>query len=137
MKTFLSAIFVSLLLFLTGCSISNIGHKYDYLVPNTDVNNNIGYLRVFTDQYKENGIYGEDPANEVYKGYSIYTKNGDFLMDVEKSYEMPKIVRLNEGKYVVIAELHKNVVQSFVVTIEKGKMFEIDKTMVKNPLAME
>lgn len=138
MKTFISTIFVTFLLLLIGCSSSSdIGYKYDYMEPNTDFNNNIGYLKVFTDKYKEMGIYGEDPANEVYKGYSIYTKNGDFLRDVEKSYQAPKLVRLDEGKYVVIAELHKNVVQSFLVSIEKGKMLEIDKSMVKNPLAME
>ena len=137
MKTFISAIFVTFLLTLIGCSSSNIGYRYDYMEPNTNVDNNIGYLKVFTDKYKEKGIYGEDPANEVYKGYSIYKKNGDLLMDVEKSYQTPKLVRLDKGEYVVIAELHKNVVQSFIVSIEKGKMLEIDKSMVKNPLAME
>lgn len=137
MKTLLSALFVTSLLLLVGCSSSNIGHKYNYLEPNTNVNNNIGYLKVFTDKYKEKGMYGEDPANEVYKGYSIYTTNGDFITDVEKSYQIPKLVRLEEGEYVVIAELHKNVVQSFLISVEKGKMLEIDKSMVKNPLAME
>ncbi|MEJ2613427.1 MAG: hypothetical protein P8Z35_00560 [Ignavibacteriaceae bacterium] len=137
MKTLLSALFVASLLLLVGCSSSNLGHKYNYLEPNTNINNNVGYLKVFTDKYKEKGIYGEDPANEVYKGYSIYTTNGDFITDVEKSYEIPKLVRLEEGEYVVIAELHKNVVQSFVVSVEKGKMLEIDKSMVKNPLAMD
>lgn len=137
MKTLLSALFATSLLFLVGCSGSDIGHQYNYLEPNTNVNNNAGYLKVFTDKYKEKGIYGEDPANDVYKGYSIYTTNGDFITDVKKSYQTPKLIRLEEGEYVVIAELHKNVVQSFVISIEKGKILEIDKSMVKNPLAME
>ena len=138
MKTFISAIFVTFLLLLIGCSSSSdIGYKYDYMEPNTDLNNNIGYLKVFTDKYKEKGTYSEDPANEVYKGYSIYSKNGDFIRDVEKSYQTPELVKLEEGEYVVIAELHRNVVQSFLVSLEKGKMIEVDKTMVQNPVAME
>ena len=137
MKTLISAFFVASLLLLVGCSSSNIGHQYNYLEPNSNVNNNVGYLKISTDKYKEKGIYSEDPVNEVYKGYSIYTTTGDFITDVEKSYQTPKLVRLEEGEYVVIAELHKNVVQSFVISIEKGKILEIDKSMVKNPLAME
>lgn len=137
MKTLISTFSIAILLLFIGCSSSDIGHQYDYIEPNTDLNNQIGYLKVFTDTYEEKGIYAEDPAYEVYKGYSIYTKNGDFLRDVEKSYQTPKLVRLKEGEYVIIAELHKNVVQSFLISIEKGKMLEIDQSMVQNPLAIK
>jgi hypothetical protein len=138
MKTLISALFVTILLIIFGCgNSSNLGSKYDFMEPNTSLNNNVGYLKVLTDTYKEKGEYGEDPADEVYKGYSIYTRNGDFIKDVEKSYRAPRLVRLDEGKYVVIAELQKNIVQSFAVSIEKGKMIEVDKSMIKNPLAME
>ena len=136
MKTLISTIFITILLLFFGCSSSYIGHKYDYIEPNTDLNHHVGYLKVYTDTYKERGTYAEDPLYEVYKGYSIYSKDGDFLMDVEKSYQIPELIRLKEGEYVIIAELYKNVVQSFVVSIEKGKMLEVDKTMVQNPLAM-
>lgn len=137
MKTLISAIFITILLLLFGCSSSEIGHKYNYMEPNTDLNHHVGYLKIFTDTYKDKGIYAEDPEYEVFKGYSIYTKDGDFLMDVGKSYQEPELVRLEEGKYVIIAELYKNVVQSFLVSVEKGKILEIDKRMLKNPLAME
>jgi len=137
MKTLISTIFITILLLFFGCSSSGIGHKYDYMEPNSGLSYHVGYLKVFTDTYKERGAYAEDPVYEVYKGYSIYTKDGDFLMDVGKSYQAPKLVRLEEGEYVIIAELHKNVVQSFKVSIEKGKMLEIDQSMLQNPLAME
>ncbi len=137
MKTFIFIIFVIFLFSLVSCSTSNIGHQYDYMKPNTSINNNFGYLMVFTDKYEEKGNYAEDPVFEVYKGYSIYSKNGNFVRDVEKSYQTPKQVRLEEGEYVIVAELHKNVVQSFIITVEKGKLLEIDKSMVQSPLAMD
>ena len=138
MKTFIFIIFVMLIFSLVSCSTSNIVHQYNYTKPNTNISNsNIGYLEVFTAKSLEKGSYAEDPASEVYKGYSIYSKNGDFIRDVEKSYFNPELVRLEEGDYVVVAELYKNVVQSFNITIEKGKLLTVDKSMVEKPLAME
>lgn len=137
MKTFISAIFISFLFVLFGCSSSeNIGHKYDYIEPNTALDNNIGYLKIFTDKIMEKVHYDQDASYEVYKGYSIYKRNGDFVKDIGKSYHLPKLVKLEEGDYVIIAELYKNIIQSFKISIEKGKILEIDKNMVDNPIAI-
>ena len=136
MKTFMFIIFVIFLFSLVSCSTSNIGRQCNYMKPNTSINNNFGYLMVFTDKDEEKGSYAEDPLVEVYKGYCIYSQDGNFVREVEKSYQVPEQVRLEEGEYVVVAELYKNFLQSFIVTIEKGKLLEIDKSMVKNPLAM-
>jgi hypothetical protein len=136
MKIFISLIFVPFLFFFISCSASNIVHNYDYIKPNADINiKNIGFLKIYTCKYEEEGNYSEDPPSVFYKGYSIYSINGDFIRDVEKTDE-PVLVRLEEGKYVIVAELHKNVVQSFLINIETGKLVEIDKSMVKNPIAM-
>jgi hypothetical protein len=44
-------------------------------------------------------------------------------------------VKLREGEYIIVAELQKNIINSFLVKIEEGKMLEIDGSMVDNPLA--
>ena len=107
MKTFMFIIFVIFLFSLVSCSTSNIGRRCNYMKPNTSINNNFGYLMVFTDKYEEKGSYAEDPLIEVYKGYCIYSQDGNFVREVEKSYQVPEQVRLEEGEYVVVAELYK------------------------------
>lgn len=44
-------------------------------------------------------------------------------------------MKLKEGEYIVVAELQKNIINSFLVKIEEGKMLEIDSDSVENPLA--
>ncbi len=137
MKKIISLIFVILFLLLAGCSTSNIIHRYNYIKPNTNISNSkTGYLEVFTAKFPEKGIYGEDPGLDVYKGYSIYTKEGKFIKDVKDSYIKPELVRLVEGEYVVVAEMYENFVQSFKITIERGKLLTIDNSMVKKPVAV-
>ena len=131
MKTFVSVILAIFLFSFISCSTSNYLHNYEYMKPNANVNNCIGYLKIFTVKYEGKGDYAEDPLTEFYKGYSIYSKNGDFIKDVKKSDETPVLVRLEEGEYVVVAELHKNVVQSFLINVEKGKLLEIDESNVE------
>jgi hypothetical protein len=70
-----------------------------------------------------------------YKGYTIYSKTGDYIGDIKKSYGNPPQVKLKEGEYIVVAELQKNIINSFLVKIEEGKMLEIDGSMVESPLA--
>lgn len=119
MKLLIAVISIALFFSLLSCSSSNIGHQYDYMEPNTAINNNTGFLKIYTVKYEEKKNYSDDASYEVFKGYSIYSKNGDFIKDVEKSYQTPKQVRLEEGGYVIIAELYKNVIQSFIISIEK------------------
>ncbi len=136
MKTFISVILTIFLFSFISCSTTNFIHNYEYMKPNANVNNNIGYLKIFTAKFEEKGQFADDPIKEFYKGYSIYSTNGDFIRDVKNSYETPALVLLEEGEYVVVAELHKNVVQSFLIIVEKGKMLEIDESMVEEPLAV-
>ena len=137
MKTFISVILAIFLFSFISCSTSNIVHNYEYMKPNANVNNNLGYLKIYTAKYEEKGQFADDPIKEFYKGYSIYSKKGDFIKDVKKSYETPELVRLEEGEYVVVAELHKKVVQSFLINIEKGNLLEIDESMFERPLAVD
>jgi hypothetical protein len=67
----------------------------------------------------------------IYKGYSIYKRNGDYVLDVRKTLGQPELVKLEEGEYVVIAELQKNIVHSFIVQIQPGKILEIDKFILE------
>jgi hypothetical protein len=125
-----------LLLTLVSCSnTNNIGRQYGFIEPNTKVNSDIGYLRIFTFSYEEKGDYQNDGEEEVYKGYTVYTLTGDYCMDVEKSNKKPELVKLPAGEYIVIAELHKNIIHSFSINIERGKILEIDKSMIENPYA--
>jgi hypothetical protein len=133
MKKYISEIFVTFIL-LTGCSSTNIGNHYRFISPNASVDSNLGYLKVFTYKYDEQGTYASDPVNQFYKGYAIYTKKGDLVKNVQKSYRQPKLIKLPEGDYIVIAELRKNIIQSFEISIEKEKMLEIDKSMITDPL---
>jgi hypothetical protein len=136
MKVFLQIFFISILL-LTGCSSSKIGRQYDFIEPNASVKSDVGYLKIYTINYEQRGQYADDPAYDVYKGYTIFKRNGDYVKDVEKSYRKPELVRLNEGEYIIVAELHKNIINSFTIEIEKGSVLEINKDMIDNPYAMK
>jgi len=132
------SIYFTLTVFLfIGCSSSKIGKQYEFVEPNTNVNNDIGYLKVHTITYEEKGDFAGDPVYEVYKGYTIYSKNGDYVMDVTKSYWKPEMVKLKKGDYIVIAEIYKNIIHSFPVSIDKGKIIEVDKSMIEYPLAVK
>lgn len=135
MKALVLAVTILCLLFITGCANKDIGQQYKFIEPNAKVNTDIGYLKIYTINYKEKGTAWDDPVSVVYKGYTIYTTRGDLVLDVKKAYVEPKLVRLKEGEYIVIAELHKNIVNSFPVKIEIGKLLEVDKSMIENPFA--
>lgn len=135
MKIFISAILLLTFLFVSGCGNSNIGRQFDFIYPNASVDSNIGYLKVFTFKYEEKDSFSDDPVYNVYKGYSVYSKFGDFILDVRKAYGQPEIVKLPIGEYIVIAELFKNITHSFPITIERGRILEVDDTMIKYPLS--
>jgi len=83
-------------------------------------------------------LFNDDEIpSDVYNGYTIYTKNGDYVMDVEKSFCEPALVKLTSREYIVAAELHRFIIQSFLVNIEKGKIVEIDKDMIEDPIDRE
>ncbi len=132
MKALLS-LFAFLFLFVS-CSSFKIIRQYEYRQPGISINSNVGFLKIYTDTYFESGQYGEDVPYEVYKGYSIYTKNGNFVKDVGQSYYSPQQVKLVEGSYVIVAELNKNGTQSFTVSIEKGKITVVDKSLLESSL---
>ncbi len=135
MKIILSIVLLSGIISLFGCGSSNIGSQYKFIKPNASVKSGIGYLKIYTFKSEEKSGYADDPVYEVYNGYTIYTRNGDYVRDVEKSYRAPELVKLKEGEYIIVAELYKNIIQSFRVEIEKGKILEIDKSMIENPIA--
>jgi hypothetical protein len=125
---------ILIVLSVWGCGNANIGRHYDFIEPAAKVNNNIGYLKIYTESYEEKRNYDEDYYT-VYKGYSVYSKNGDHVTDVGKFYTEPEPVKLKSGEYIIVAEFHKNIIQSFEIKIEPGKIFEVDQSMVNNPLA--
>ena len=122
-------------LFVVGCGTADIGKHYDFIEPNTTIESNIGFLKIHTFKYTESGEYADDAVRDVFKGYTVYTKSGEYVQDVNKSYMVPGVTKLPVGEYIVVAELYKNIVSSFPVKIEKGKMLEIDDSMIVNPLA--
>jgi hypothetical protein len=135
MKNFLYLIISFNLLFLLGCAGSQIGRQYGFKNPDVEIKSDAGYLQVYTYREKEKSDYPDDPVYDVYKGYTIYSKSGDYVEDVKKSYRNPPLVKLKEGDYIVVAELRKNIINSFLVKIEEGKVLEIDGSMVENPIA--
>ena len=135
MKTLFSSLIILCLFVLTSCATDNIGQHYKFLEPNADVKSDIGFLKIYTLNYKEKGDCADDPVYNIYKGYTIYTPEGEYVMDVKKAYNKPELVKLKTGEYIVIAELHKNVLNSFTIEIEKGKILEINESMIKNPYA--
>ncbi len=116
---------------LLGCSSAHIGRQYEFREPDGEITSDIGYLVVATDK-KKIQEYSDDVEYEVFKGYSIYTPKGIHVMDVPKTPQSPLRVKLKEGEYIIVAEMHKNVIQSLSVKIEKGKILEIDKSMIVN-----
>jgi hypothetical protein len=135
MKTVFSAITFLFILILSSCATPDTGKKYEFIEPNSLLNVDEGYLKVFTCKIKEKGGAWDDPVYDVYKGYTIYTREGEYIMDINRSYEKPELVKLEAGEYIIIAELHKNIINSFSVKIQRGKILAIDKSMVENPYA--
>jgi hypothetical protein len=121
---------------MSGCGSTQVGRQYDFHEPNAVVSSNIGYLKIYTVTHLEKGEYADDPTYKIFKGYTIYDGNGEHIREVERSYQEPEVVKLKEGEYIVLAELHKNIIHSFQLKIEKGKIIEIDESMVENPLAI-
>jgi hypothetical protein len=69
MKTIFSAIVLLTLFAVTSCSNPNIGKQYKFIEPNTKVDSDIGYLKIYTFNYAEKGIAWDDPVSDVYKYY--------------------------------------------------------------------
>jgi hypothetical protein len=135
MKLIISATVLFVFLIVSGCGNSKIGRQYDFIYPNTSVNSNFGYLKVFTVKYVEKDSFSKDQDYYFHKGYSVYSKFGDLILDVNKAYGQPEIVKLPEGEYIVIAELFKHITNSFPVVIEKGRILEVDDSMIEYPLS--
>jgi len=134
MKSLFSILLLLGMFGLTSCATdSNVGQYYKFFEPNVKVKGENGFLKIHTFSYSEKGEYVDDPQYNVFKGYTVYTSNGEYVMDVKKSYNNPKLVTLKAGKYIVIAELHKNIINSFTIEIEKGKILEVDENIVANP----
>jgi hypothetical protein len=133
MKKLLNSSILIFIFLFTSCSSSNVGVQYGFLEPNTEISSNIGYVKIYSYNYQEKGHASDDPAYKVYKGYTIYTRSGEYIMDVKKSYIEPRLVKLDAGEYIIIAELRKNIINSFPVKIEKGNIIEINADMIEDP----
>lgn len=118
-------------LLLSDCGSTHIGRQYEFREPDVTIASDVGYLVVETDRIKAKD-FSDDVEYDVFKGYSIYTPQGIYVIDVPKSNLSAVRVKLKAGDYIVVAEMHKNVIQSFTVKVEKGKMLEIDKSMIEN-----
>ena len=82
MKSVYYYFLIALSLLVIGCSTSNLGSKYEFKEPDSSINSDIGYLKIYTNYYDETGDFAEDPPYKVYKGYSIYTKDGDSVKNI-------------------------------------------------------
>lgn len=131
MKKSITVVVISIAVYFSACSSAGIGRQYEFREPAGRVTSDIGYLVVTTDKMKVKE-YSDDVEYEVYKGYTIYTSKGIFILDVPTADQSPARIKLKEGEYIIVAEMHKNVVQSFTVKIERGKIVEVDKNMIEN-----
>src|SRR3990172_2446611 len=101
LNKFILPIFLLCAILISGCSSSNPGIQYDFMEPNVSIKNDAGYLKIYTFNFEEKkGFNGDEAIYNVYKGYSIYTKNGDHVMDIDKSVGEPELVKLKQGDYI-------------------------------------
>lgn len=119
-----------MIVLITGCGTAEIGRQYEFIEPNVKVHSHLGYLKIFTHSYYEKGDYPEDPSLLTYKGHTIISKDGNYVLDVKKTHDAPPLIKLGAGTYIVSAELKEHVVYSFQTLIEQGKILEIDKSMI-------
>ena len=70
-----------------------------------------------------------------HKPYVIFDDKGNQIMDIKKSYKDAEKVKLPAGNYVIIAEVLEGYKDLFDITIEVGKTFEIDKSLVEKHYA--
>lgn len=131
MKKINTIVVISIAVYFSACSSAGIGRQYEFREPAGQVTSDLGYLVIATDKMKAKE-YSDDVEYEVFKGYSIYTPKGIHVMEIPKTSQSPLRVKLKEGKYIIVAEMYKNVVQSFSIKIEKGKILEVDKNMIEN-----
>jgi hypothetical protein len=82
-----------------------------------------GYLIVHT--YAEQ-VYDDGITKSVYKPYKVYSETGK-LINVNRSLEEPLTVKLQQGIYIVHAEMRSGIIEKFKVLIEGGKITEIEK----------
>lgn len=119
---------------LMGCGTSQSGRQYEFRKPDITIASNVGYLVVETDKMKAKD-FSDDVEYEIFKGYSIYTPQGIHVMDVPKSNFSPVCVKLKADDYIIVAEMHNNIIQSFAIKIEKGKILKVNKSMVENSIS--
>lgn len=123
--------YLTAILFIAGCAGSeemSITNKY--ITPNSKLNFNKGYLKIYTYKFDEKIEEIDNASINMYKGYTIYNNSGNLVLDIPDSPSSPFVAKLNEGNYVVVAEFQKGLLSSFNVKIEKGKVVEIDKSMI-------
>lgn len=124
----LAAIFI-----IAGCAGSKeMSITNSYITPNSKLNFNKGYLKIYTYNFDKPIEEIDNASTNMYKGYTVYNNSGSLVLNIPDSPSSPSVAKLNEGNYVVVAELQKGLLSSFEVTIEKGKVVEIDKSMIQN-----
>ena len=126
---------LALMLFIPGCVSSENYAKFVYKTPETTVQPEYGYLKVYT--HSNPGVPYSPDGEEypVFTPYNIYAKDGQLVKQVRASEFAPAKVKLAKGEYVVVAEMSDEKVISYTVNIEPGMILEVDPAMLENVLS--
>ncbi len=81
-----------------------------------------GFLQVFSEQVWERKAEG-GPSSFLHSEYKVLSPEGHFVMQVQNGgpLEGPSVVRMEPGKYVVVAQAYKRGTVRLPVTIETGR----------------
>jgi hypothetical protein len=125
-------LFVSLVYFISGCAPSEFSGKFDYKIPETALNPEYGFLKVYTHSNPGLPISQDNEEYKIYTPYKIYMAEGRLVKQVRSSLDYPGIVKLEKGEYVIVAEMSEGIISSYCVSIEPGLVMEVDLAMLEN-----
>ena len=124
-----STLIISILLFIFFVSAKSFTqNKVTLSVPIKPL---YGYLLVHTysdDEYDELG----EVSREKFKPYEIYNEEGELVLNVPAYYFNPEKIRLEEGIYLIQAEMEQRKIYYYRVKIEAGKVTEIDGEILES-----
>lgn len=84
----------------------------------------VGYVKIFTPTTER---YDDGMWRLEYEGYDVYTEDGNMLQRVGESLDVPRILRLNEGSYIIRIKRSGGPVESFRVVVEPGKTTVVER----------
>jgi len=123
---------VLLVYLISGCAPSEFSRKFDYKTPETAINPGYGFLKVYTHSNPGLPISQDNEEYKIYTPYKIYMTDGRLVKEVRSSLEYPATVKLEMGKYVIVAEMSAGIISSYRVSIEPGLVMEVDLALLEN-----